>query len=42
MMRITPIISAIWISQPKLLKKINPSSHKTRIIIPIVNKILIV
>jgi len=39
--RITPIIKAIWISQPKLRKKIKPSSHKTRIIIPIINKILI-
>jgi hypothetical protein len=42
MRRITPIISAIWISQPKLRKKMNPSSHKIRMIIPIVNKILIV
>ena len=41
MRRIAPIISAIWISQPKLRKKMNPSSHKTRIIIPIINKILI-
>jgi hypothetical protein len=41
-MRIAPIIKAIWISQPKLRKKIKPSSHKTRIIIPIINKILII
>lgn len=40
--RIAPIIKAIWISQPKLRKKIKPSSHKTRIIIPITNKILII
>jgi hypothetical protein len=35
-----PTTSAIWMIAPILLKKINPSNHKTRIIIPIINKIL--
>jgi len=30
----------MWMIAPILLKKINPNSHKTKIIIPIINKIL--
>jgi len=39
---IIPIINAIWIRKPRLRKKMNPSNHNTRIIMPIINKILIV
>jgi len=41
MMRIiAPTIRAKWIRKPRLRKKINPSSHRTRIIMPIINKML--
>ena len=34
----TPITSAMWISPPKALKANNPNNHKTKRIMPIVNK----
>jgi hypothetical protein len=40
-MRITAIISAIWINQPRALKKMKPSSHKTKMTAAIIKMILI-
>jgi hypothetical protein len=41
MIKITAITSAIWINHPRLEKMIEPNSHSTRRIMPMINKIFI-